>query len=184
MRATSIRKGKILKHEGALYEVTKVDHITPGKGNAIMQVGVRNLETGKSMKFRFRSAENVETVHFEAKPHQFMYQEGGIFYFMDLEDYHTIEIPEDFIGEHQQFLLENMEIGIAFHDGRPIHVEMPRVVQLKVTYAEPWVKGDSVSNNTKPVTVETGLELKVPMFVNEGDVLKIDTESGEYLERV
>ena len=183
IKATNIKKGQVLKYEGKLYEVVKTEHITPGKGNAIMQVGVRDIESGKSKGLRFRSAETVEVVNFDSKKHQYLYNDGHLYSFMDMEDYQTIELGEDIIGDYKHFLIENMEIGIAFYEGRPIHVEFPRFITLKVTSAEPWIKGDSVSNNTKPVILETGYTIKVPLFVNEGDVIKIDTETGAYLER-
>ena len=183
IKATNIRKGMILKYEKALYEVRKTDHVTPGKGNALMQVDVRQLDSGKSMRIRFRSVDVVEQIYFEAKKHQYMYSDNSIYYFIDLEDYNTIGISEDVIGDYRNFLVEDMAVGIAFHDEKPIHIELPKGVSFRVTLAEPWLKGDTVSGGTKPVEIETGITIKVPVFINEGDLIKIDTETGEYLER-
>lgn len=184
VRATAVRRGMVIKHEGTLFAVTGTEHITPGKGNAVMQVSVKDILRGKSMKIRFRSAAEVETIHFEAVPHQYLYSDGGTYHFMNLDDFSPVEISSDFIGDYKNFLIESMELGIAFYEGQPLQIQFPKSINLKVTYAEPWIKGDSVSNNTKPVELETGYGIKVPMFINEGDTIKVDTETGEYIERV
>ncbi len=184
IRATAVRRGMVIKHEGTLFLVTGTEHITPGKGNALMQVSVKDILKGKSMKIRFRSAAEVETIHFEAIPHQYLYNDGNIYHFMNLEDYSPVEIPNDFIGDYKNFLIENLELSIAFYEGKPLQIQFPKAINLKVTYAEPWIKGDSVSNNTRPVEIETGYSLKVPMFINKGDTIRVDTETGEYVERI
>ena len=184
VRATAIRRGMVIKHEGTLFLVTGTEHITPGKGNAVMQVLVKDILRKKSMKIRFRSVAEVETVHFEAVAYQYLYNDGHLYYFMNLEDYRTSEISSDFVGDYKYFLTENLELTIAFYEGQPIQMQLPKAINLKVTYAEPWIKGDSVSNHTKPIEVETGYTVKVPIFINEGEVIRVDTETGEYVERV
>lgn len=174
----------LIKHSGNLFLVTKTEHITPGKGNAIMQVFVKEIIKKKSMKLRFRSSEDVDVVHFELEAHQFLYKSGDVYHFMNLQDYNQVEIEKDFIGDGRNFLREDLEVQIAFYEGNPIHLEFPKAVLLEVTYCEPWIKGDSVSNNLKPVTLETGYILKVPLFINQGDTIRVNTEKGTYLERI
>ncbi|OED38466.1 elongation factor P [PVC group bacterium (ex Bugula neritina AB1)] len=183
-KATAIRRGMVIKHEGNLLLVTGTEHITPGKGNAVMQIFAKDILKNKNIKVRFRSAAEVESVRIEAVAHQYLYTDGSFYHFMNLEDYSSVEVNADFVGDNKYFLIENLEVSISFYEGNVVQMQLPKAINLKVTYAEPWIKGDSVSNNMKPVELETGLQIKVPMFINEGDTIRIDTDTGEYVERL
>jgi len=183
MIATAIRKGSALVINNEVHYVTDFFHGTPGKGRGFVQISLKNVKTGKTTQKKLASDDNVERAYLEAKQCQFMYKDDMGFHFMDMEDYHSFPLSEDMIGDGKYYLLENMEIKILFHNSEPIIPEMPKTVVLEVTDSPPGIKGDSVSNNLKPATCETGLKIQVPMFIDEGTKIKVSTETGEYLGR-
>jgi elongation factor P len=183
MQANDLRKGAAIVHNGQLYIVLGADHRTPGNKRAFMQVELREVRTGKIIQQKFSSTEPVEEAELESKRAQYLYKDTQGYHFMDLNDYHSFFISEDVVSDQKNFLKENDEIDIEFHDGKPVTLELPSHVALKITEAPPGVKGDSVSNTTKTAVCETGLKLQVPLFIQEGEMVRVDTRSGKYLSR-
>jgi len=183
MNATNLRKGMVIKHDGELYQVHDYQRVKPGKGGAFVQTSLRNLSSGNITKVRFRSSDDVEQADVDTRRVQYLYKDDNDFHFMDTRDYNTFGVPAATVGDSKYYLKEEMTLDIDFHEGQPIAIELPISVQLQVAKTVPGVKGDSVSNNTKPATLETGLQVQVPLFVNEGDLLQIDTRTGEYQGR-
>ncbi len=181
--ATRIRKGMLLKLDGELYRVHDYQHITPGKGNALMQTKLKSLKTGSIIDYRFRPGDKVEKASLETRPFEFLYRDGNHFVFMDRETYEQVTLDEELVGEAAQLLKENQEITLYFHEGQPIGINLPKTVELQVTECEPAFKGATVASNNKPLTLETGLVVKGPEFINVGDVIKVDTEDYSYVER-
>lgn len=184
MQANDLRKGAAIVMNGQLYVVLGADHRTPGNKRAFMQVELRELKSGKIIQQKFSSTEPVQEANLESKHAQYLYRDHEGLHFMDLEDYHTFSLSEEMVGGQKYYIKENDEVDVDFHDGNPVLLELPAQVTLKVIESPPWVKGDSVSNNTKPATLETGLKLQVPLFIKEGELVKVDTRTGEYLSRV
>lgn len=179
-----LRRGTVIKLDGELYTVVEQNHHKPGKGGAIVRTKLRNVRKGTVKDMTFRPSEKVEDVRLEQRPMQYLYEEGDNLVFMDTTTYEQESIPKDAIGDAVSFLKPEDICEIAIYEGEPITVTPPATVVLKVTYAEPGAKGDTATNVTKPVKVETGAEVKVPLFVNEGDYIKVSTETGQYMERV
>lgn len=183
MQANDMRKGTAVMYNGQIHIATEVMHRTPGNLRAFVQATLKNINTGQQIQTRFSSTEDVEEVYLEPRRMQFLYSDGEGFHFMDLQDYNTVTIPTDFVGDGKYYLKENMEIDVDFHGPKPVRLRLPKQVVLKIVESPPWVKGDSVSNNTKPAKTETGLQVNVPIFVAEGTLVRVDTETGEYLGR-
>ena len=183
MQANDLRPGKVIFLNGQLYLVTDFHHHTPGNKRAIIQATLQALKTGKTIQQRFSSAEVVEEAQLESKKTQYLYHDQEGFHFMDLEDFQSFVLPEDLIGNKKFYIKENEEVAIDFFEGNPVLLEIPNHVFLKVVESPPWVKGDSVSNNMKPAVTETGLKVQVPIFLKEGEIIKVDTRTGEYLGR-
>lgn len=181
MQANDLRPGAAVLIAGQIYLVTEFQHHTPGNKRAFIQATFQALKTGKIIQQRFASTEEVEEAHLESKKYQYLYHDQNGYHFMDLEDYHSFPLLEQFVGDRKYYLKENDEVTIDFHDGNPVVIEIPNHVFLKVTESPPWVKGDSVSNNMKPAVLETGLKIQVPIFIQEGTIVKVDTRSGAYL---
>ena len=183
MNATNLRKSMVIKRDGELYQVHDYQRVKPGKGGAFVQTSLRNLSSGNITKVRFRSSDDIELADMDSRRVQYLYKDDNDFYFMDTRDYNTFDVPAAVVGDSKYYLKEEMTIEIDFHEGLPISLELPTSVNLKVAQTVPGVKGDSVSNNTKPATLETELVVQVPLFVNEGELVQIDTRTGEYLGR-
>lgn len=181
--ATALRNGTVIKLDDEIYMVTDFMHVTPGKGHAFMQATLRSLRTGRITKRRFRSTDSVETVVLVPRTLNFMYKDGDHLYFMDLEDYNTLPVATEVIGEGTQYLTEGLELEAQFYEGSIVAIQLPNQVTLKVVETVPGVRGDSVSNNTKPATLETGMVLQVPLFVKIGEKIQVDTRTGAYLGR-
>jgi elongation factor P len=179
-----LKKGIVLKIDGTLFTVVDFQHVKPGKGGAFVRTKLKNIRKDAVIEKTFRAAEKVEDVRLERRPMQYLYDEGDTLVFMDTETFEQESIPKEAVGKFAKFMKEEDVVEIAMYEGETITVTPPASVTLKVTYAEPGAKGDTATNVLKPVTVETGAEVRVPLFVNEGDFVKINTESGEYLERV
>jgi elongation factor P len=183
MQASDVRKGAVLLYKKDLYVVTDFAHRTPGNLRAFVQITLKNIKNGKIIQDRFASTENLERVSLDPKSCQYLYHDSEGYHFMDMEDYHTFSLSEVTLGDKRFYLKDNMEIKIDFYEGQPLELELPKVVTLKVTEAPPGLKGDSVSNTMKTAVCETGLKIQVPLFVNEGIEIKVNTETGEYVSR-
>ncbi|WP_028981943.1 elongation factor P [Sporocytophaga myxococcoides] len=186
MATTSdISKGAFLRYNGELVMVTDYTHITPGKGNAIYTVKSRNVKTGKQSEIRFRSGEKIELVRVETRELQYLYQEGDSLICMHPETFEQLPVPMVLFGESLKFLKENTIVLVKFDDNDiPVYAEPPTHVELEVTYTEPGLKGDTSTRALKPATVETGATVQVPLFVEAGERIKVNAETGEYVERV
>jgi elongation factor P len=181
---TDFRKNLKIEINGEPFIIVECQHVKPGKGAAMVKTRIKSLITGNVQDINFRSGDKVDEPNLEQKAMQFLYSEGDDFHFMDLNTYEQIMIPRDHLGEAPHYLKENMEVKALFHNGKAIGVDVPTFVELKVTYTEPAVRGDTATGANKPATMETGLVVQVPLFIGEGEVLKIDTRTGEYIERV
>ena len=178
------RPGMALDLPEGLFSIVEYQHVKPGKGRAFVRMKLKNLDTGAVIDRTFRAGEPVEQAVIDRRDHQFLYRDDLGFHFMDLETYSQFAIPAEEVGGTAQYLMDGMTALLHMYQGKAIAVELPASVELEVVKAEPGVKGDRVSGATKPVTVATGLVVQAPLFVEEGDVIKVDTRSGEYLTRV
>jgi len=178
------KKGLKIEFNGEPYEIIDFQHVKMGRGGAIVRTKMKNLKTGYVMENTFRSGEKVERPNLEEKEMQFLYKSEDNYVFMDNENYEQINIPESLVGDNKDYLLENMTVKILFFQGNPIGIEIPTFVELKVVETVPGIKGDTVSGGGKPAKLETGATIQVPLFINEGDIIKIDTRTGTYIERV
>ena len=183
MNATDIRRGCVIKVDGDLCVVTDFQHVTPGKGQALMQTKVKNLRTGAITQRRFRSTEQVEEASLETRVMEYLYQDGNSYVFMDVEDYDQLNIGEDVLGDAMKFLAPNEQVKLRLHEGKVVSVDMPASVALEVVETDPGEKGNSVTNVYKPATLETGLVVKVPLFIDKGERVKVDTRTGDFIER-
>ena len=179
-----IGKGVTIELEGNVYRVDDFQHVKPGKGAAFIRTRLKNIKTGGVVEKTFRPTEDVETAHVDRSEKQYLYNDGDLYYFMDTETYDQIALSADAIGDALKFVKENETVKICSHNGNVFSVEPPLFVELEITETEPGFKGDTAQGATKPAVVETGATVMVPLFVEQGDVLKIDTRTGEYLSRV
>lgn len=174
----------MIELDGALFRIVEFQHVKPGKGSAFVRTKMKNVETGQVIDKTFRAGEKVVEAVLEHRKMQFLYRDGETSVFMDNETYEQVSIAPDVIGDSSQYLVENQELSVFIRNGKAVSIELPTAVALKVTTADPGLKGDTSGAATKPVTVETGLVVQVPLFVEEGETLKIDTRTGKYLERI
>ncbi len=184
IRINQLKKGQVINYQGDLHKVLEIVHVTPGKGAALYHVKLRNLAKGNTIPARFSPSESVDVVYLDTRKMQYLYKDGNDYVFMDTETYEQINIPADFLGDDALYLVENMEVLVTFHEDKPIGVELPTTVELEVTETEAATKGDTVNNVLKEAVCETGLKVKVPLFVQEGDKIKVDTRTGEFLQRI
>ncbi len=182
--AGDFRNGVTLEIEGNIYQILEFQHVKPGKGAAFVRTKLKNIISGGVIEKTFRPTEKFPKAHIERKDMQYLYSDGELFHFMDVETYDQIALNEDAIGDSLKFVKENEMVKICSHKGNVFAVEPPLFVELAITETEPGFKGDTATGATKPATVETGAVVYVPLFVEMGDVLKIDTRTGEYLSRV
>ena len=182
---SDIRNGLCLEHNNDLYFVVEFLHVKPGKGNAFVRTKLKSLTSGKVVDYTFSAGHKINTVRIERRKYQFLYKDDMGYHFMNMETYNQIPIDDKLI-DNADLMKEGDSIDVLFHSEKdmPLTVELPSHVSLKITYTEPGVKGDTATNVTKPATVETGAVIKVPLFINEGDTIKVDTRSRSYLERV
>jgi elongation factor P len=178
------RKGLKIELNGEPFAIVEFQHVKPGKGGAFVRTTLKSLVSGNVIDRTFRSGEKVDKPDLEEKEMQYLYESEGEFHFMDSETYEQSFLTADQLGDARNYLQENVTVTVLFHNGKPIGVDVPIFVELTVTAAEPGIKGDTAGGATKPATLETGMTVQVPLFVNEGDVLKIDTRTGKYIERV
>jgi elongation factor P len=177
------KKGLKIQFDGAPYAIVDFQHVKPGKGGAFVRTKLKHLRLGRVIDNTFRAGEKVELVDFEEKRMQYLYADDR-FHFMDLESYEQISLSEDEVGDAREFLKENIEVEMLFIDGKPVTVELPNFLDLQIAKTEPGVRGDTASGGNKPAELETGAVIQVPLFLNVGDVVKVDTRTGEYLSRV
>lgn len=182
--ASDLRKGLKLQIDGDPYIITDFEFSKPGKGQALYRCRMRNMITGNQFSKTYRSGDKFEKPDLEERKMQYLYNQENEYHFMDTENYEQLFITREQLGDNINFLIDNMELQVLFFQGRPIDVSLPIFVNLSVTKADPWAKGDTSGTDTKPVTVETGYQLQVPPFVEEGDKIQIDTRTGEYVTRV
>jgi len=183
MQASNLRRGMFVNYQNHIHEVIDFQHSTPGNKRAFVQLKVKDILTGKIVTSKFSATDDVDLVYLDSRPSLFLYKDHEGFHFMDMNDYHTFTFNEGTIGDDAYFLIENMELAVMFNNEQPVKLELPRNIVMEVTESEPGIKGDSVSNNTKPVTLATGLKIQAPLFINQGDRIKIDTTEKKYLSR-
>jgi elongation factor P len=184
IQSTSLRAGSKFEYEDDVWTVLSFQHRTPGKGQACMQIKARSLTTGAGREIRFNSNERVALADLEQRRMSYSYHDGHDYVFMDNETFDQIIFSEEELGDVRQYLIEGMEISVQYYKGKPVGIDIPTFLEMKVDQADPAVKGDTATNITKQVTLESGLKIQVPIFINAGDVLKIDTRDGSYVERV
>ena len=182
--AGDFKNGVTVEIDGNIYQILEFQHVKPGKGAAFVRTKLKNIISGGVVEKTFRPTEKFPKAHIDRKDMQYLYRDGDLFNFMDVETYDQIALNEDVVGDSLKFVKENEVVKICSHNGNVFSVEPPLFVELAITETEPGFKGDTAQAATKPATVETGAIVMVPLFVEQGDVLKIDTRSGEYLSRV
>jgi elongation factor P len=181
---SQFRNGLKLELDGEPFTMIYFQHVKPGKGGAFVRTKVKNLKTGRVLDRTFRAGERVEEADVEEKTMQYLYQDGENYVFMDTQSFEQIPFSPEQLGDARKFLKENLEVSVVLWRGRPIGVELPSFIEARVTRCDPGIKGDTASGATKPATLETGAVLQVPLFIKEGDVLRVDTRTGVYVERV
>jgi elongation factor P len=178
------KNGLVLQIDGQLWQIVEFQHVKPGKGPAFVRTKLKNVVSGKVVDKTYNAGVKVETATVDRRDATYLYRDGSDFVFMDSEDFEQNPLPEALVGRLAGFLLENMPVQIAFHNGTPLYLELPVTVELVVAHTEPGLQGDRSSAGTKPATLETGAEIQVPLFINTGDKLKVDSRDGNYLGRV
>ena len=181
--AGDFRNGVTFEMDGSVYSIIEFQHVKPGKGAAFVRTKIRNVLTGAVTEKTFNPNDKYPTAYIERKDMQYLYNDGDLYYFMDNETYEQIPINGSILGDNFKFVKENMECRVLSYKGNVFGVEPPNFVELEVTKTEPGVRGDTATNTLKPATVETGAEIRVPLFINEGEMIRIDTRTGEYMER-
>ena len=178
------RTGLVIILDNQLFEIVEFQHVKPGKGGAFVRTRLKNVLTGRVLEKTFRSGEKMEEARLEERTWQFLYHDGDLFCFMHPETFEQIEINASVVGDNANWLKENSEAKLLFYEGKVLSVDPPITVELEITQCDPGVQGDRATGGTKPAKLETGVTVQVPLFVNEGDVIKVDTRTGEYMERV
>ena len=181
--AGEFRNGVTFDMDGNVFQIIEFQHVKPGKGAAFVRTKIRNVISGSVVEKTFNPTDKFPTAFIERKDMQYLYQDGDLYYFMDNETYENIPINADKLGDNFKFVKENTDVKVLSYKGVVFGVEPPFFVELEVTKTDPGFKGDTATNTTKPATVETGAEIKVPLFIEEGDRIRIDTRTGEYMER-
>jgi elongation factor P len=184
IQATQLRRGNTILHNGELFQVVDYQHITPGNWRGMVQTKLRNLRTGSIIDHRFRSEDRLEKAMLDDREMEYLYSDGGDHHFMDTETYEQTHLREEILGDAVKYLTPNSKIHVQFYEGKPLGVELPSTVDLKVIQTEPGMPSATATNVLKPATVETGLVVPVPHFISEGEVIRVDTTEGKYVERV
>ncbi|MEP9385398.1 elongation factor P [Nocardioides sp. KR10-350] len=180
-----LKNGMVLNLDGQLWQVVEFQHVKPGKGPAFVRTKLKNVESGKNVDKTFNAGVKVETATVDKRTMQYLYNDGTNYVFMDVQTYDQIEVGPEIVGDAAQFMLENTDAIVATNEGRVLFIELPPSVELTITYTEPGVVGDSATGRTKPATLETGAEIQVPLFIEQGEKIKVDTrDGGSYLSRV
>jgi elongation factor P len=183
MNANDLRPGMVIKHNGELFSIHKAEHRTPGNLRAFVQARMRNLRTGALIDHRFRSEDTVEKANLDEIEMQYLYSDGDSYYFMNTQNYEQVGLHKSVIEDRASYLVPDVVIKVQLFEGRPVDIELPATVDLKVVETEPGIKGASATNVMKPAKLETGLTVQVPPFIGEGEVIRVDTAEGKYLER-
>jgi len=183
MNANDLRPGMIIRHNNELFTIHKAEHRTPGNLRAFVQAKMRNLRTGALADHRFRSEDTIERAAIDEVEMQYLYSDGDSYYFMNTANYEQIHLPKESVGDRAAYMMPDVLLKVAFFEGRPVDVELPATVDLKVVQTEPGIKGGSATNVTKPATLETGVVVQVPPFISEGETIRVDTAEGKYIER-
>ncbi len=183
-QTNDFRKNLKILIDGSPYIITDFQHIKPGKGNQFTRTKLKNMITGSNLERTFKSGEKFEVPDIEARELNYLYRDDQFFYFMDQTSYDQISLTPDDVSDAANYLIENTSVSVLFFNGKPIGLDVPVTINLKVTYTEPGFKGNTATGANKPATLETGLIVHVPLHINEGDLLKVDTRTGEYIERV
>ncbi len=183
LSATKIRPGMVIKFNNELYSVFAMTHRTPGNLRGFVQVRMRSLRNGSMNEHRFSTDDKVEKAVMDEQNMEYLYQDGEYYYFMNTETYEQIHLTQDLLGDATEYLMPNLNVAVVFYEGKPISVELPPTVDMKVMETEPGLKGATVSNVSKPAKMETGLVVQVPPFINEGEMIRINTSEGTYQER-
>lgn len=181
---TDIKNGAVLKIDGNLWSVVEFQHVKPGKGGAFVRTKLRNITSGKVVDRTFNAGAKIETATVDRSDYQYLYQDGEDYVFMDMKTYDQINVPATVVGDAANYMLESQTATIAMNEGNPLYIELPASVVLEITYTEPGLQGDRSTGGTKPATVETGYEIQVPLFLETGTRIKVDTRTGDYLGRV
>lgn len=181
---SEFKKGLYIEVDNIPFQIVEFQHVKPGKGNSFTRTRMKNLINSNVLERTFKSGEKVGEPNLERKTMQYLYKDGNGYQFMDMGNYEQILLEEKTVGDNKGYLIENLEIEVLYFKGQPITVQLPNFVNMKVTYTEPAIKGDTVSGGSKPATLSTGLQVNVPFHIKQDDMLKIDTRSGEYVEKV
>lgn len=184
LSTSDFRNGLKIEIDGEPFTMVEFLHVKPGKGGAFVRTKLKSLKTGRVLERTFRSGEKVDEPRLEEKQMQYLYNSEGQYCFMDNETFEQVFLVEDQLGENRLYLQENVDVTVLYHEGEPIDVSLPIFVELRVVKTEPGVKGDTAVGGSKPATLETGASINLPLFINEGDIIKVDTRVGEYVERV
>jgi len=179
-----LKNGMVLNIDGQLWTVIEFQHVKPGKGPAFVRTKLKNVLSGKTVDKTFNAGTKVDTATVDKRTMQYLYNDGSSYVFMDTTSYEQIEVPPETVGNAKNFMLENQDAIVATHEGRVLFIELPASVVLEITYTEPGLQGDRSTGGTKPATVETGYEIQVPLFLETGTKVKVDTRTGDYLGRV
>ena len=179
-----IKNGVVLSIDGQLWNVVEFQHVKPGKGGAFVRTKLKNVVSGKVVDRTYNAGAKIEIENVDRRDFTYLYNDGDSYVFMDVADYDQLSVTATVVGDAANYLLENQQVQIALNNGNPLYVEMPASVVLEITYTEPGLQGDRSSAGTKPATLETGYEIQVPLFVEQGTKVKVDTRTGDYLGRV
>ncbi len=179
-----IRNGIVLNIDGQLWNVIEFQHVKPGKGGAFVRTKLKNVASGKTVDRTYNAGAKIEIENVDRRDFTYLYNDGEAFVFMDTADYDQLTVPATVVGDAANFMLENQAVTVALNNGNPLYVELPASVVLEITYTEPGLQGDRSTGGTKPATVETGYEIQVPLFLEQGTKVKVDTRTGDYMGRV
>jgi elongation factor P len=182
--SNDIKNGTVLRIDGNLWSVIEFQHVKPGKGGAFVRTKMKNVLSGKVVDKTFNAGIKVETANVDRRDFQYLYMDGEDFVFMDTDTYDQVTVPAATVGDAKDYMLEGMSVMLASNDGTPLYIELPTSVVLEITYTEPGLQGDRSTGGTKPATLETGAEIQVPLFLEQGVKVKVDTRTGDYLGRV
>ena len=182
---SDIKNGLCIKHNGKLFQIIEFQHVKPGKGPAFVRTKIRQIESGRVLDHTFSAGHKIETVRIENRDYQYLYQDGDFYVFMNSKNYEQVNISLSMV-EKAEFLQEGMMVNILFHaeEELPLVIDLPMYIVSEITYTEPGIKGDTATNSMKPATIATGAEIRVPLFINTGEIIKVDTRTGIYVERV
>jgi elongation factor P len=179
-----IKNGTVLRLDGQLWTVIEFQHVKPGKGGAFVRTKIKNVLSGKTIDKTFNAGLKIETANVDRRDYQYLYMDGADYVFMDTSTYDQITIAPEVVGDAKDYLLESQNVLVATNDGQPLYIELPSSVVLEITYTEPGLQGDRSTGGTKPATLETGAQIQVPLFLEQGTKVKVDTRDGSYLGRV